>query len=211
MSKTTFVETLSRTHLNDDVNSKINVIMVVDIFNTLNIAKFFNQPNQKKYNIHVLENLYVSSKKNSNCKNVNCASLNELVMLKELNRDDSVFDKVHMGIIQEKTMIVDNGHITNLLFMRLSNKKMYKIYMREFKKRKHNVNYVVFFIKNARPPRNEFETKLLKELNSVLKQIQIEINIFDKNSYKSPTLLKKEIRSKILYYFNTVNKTVTHR
>jgi hypothetical protein len=79
--------------------------------------------------------------------------------------------------------------------------------MREFKHRKHTGNYIAFVIKNGRQPKNDFENKLLKELKLVLKQAQVEIQIFDRNKFRTPTLLKKEIRDKILYYFNKVEDT----
>lgn len=183
--------------------------MVIDIFSSINISKYFGQ---QKPPIKIEENIYKQAKKNSNCRNVNCSSMNELIMFKELNRDDKLFDKIHMGIIKDKTIIIDNGHVTNLLFIRLSNKKMYKTYMREFKHRKHSGNYIAFVIKNGRQPKNEFENKLLKELQFVLRQSQIECQVFDRNNFRTPTLLKKEIRDKILYYFNKVNdSTVTSR
>lgn len=209
MTKASLVENLSRPRLNDDTHSKINVIMIIDLFSSINIAKYFGQ---QKPPIKIEENLYKQSRKNSNCRNINCSSLNELVMYKELNRDDKLFDKIHMGIINDKTVIIDNGHITNLLYIRLANKKMYKSYMREFKHRKHSGNYMAFVIKNGRQPKNEFENKLLKELQFVLRQSQIDYKVFDRNNFRTPTLLKKEIRDKILYYFNKVNdSTVTSR
>ena len=204
MTKSSYVDNLSRPRLNEDTHSRINIIIVIDIFSSINIAKYFGQ---QKPPIKIEENIYKNSKKNSNCKNINCSSLNELVMLKELNRDDKLFDKIHMGILQDKTVIIDNGHITNLLYIRLSNKKMYKSYMREFKHRKHTGNYIAFVIKNGKQPKNDFENKLLKELKLVLKQAQVEIQIFDRNKFRTPTLLKKEIRDKILYYFNKVEDT----
>lgn len=204
MTKSSYIENLSRPRLNEDTHSRINIIMVIDILSSINIAKYFEQ---QKPPIKIEENIYKNSKKNSNCKNVNCSSLNELVMLKELNRDDKLFDKIHMGILQDRTIIIDNGHITNLLYIRLSNKNMYKSYMREFKHRKHTGNYIAFVIKNGRQSKNDLENKLLKELKLVLKQAQIEIQIFDRNKFRTPTLLKKEIREKILYYFNKVEDT----
>jgi len=209
MTKTNLVDNLSRPRLNDDSHSKINIIMIIDIFSSINIAKYFGQ---QKPPIKIEENIYKQNRKNSNCRNLNCTSLNELVMLKELSRDDKLFDKIHMGIINEKTIVIDNGHITNLLYIRLANKKMYKTYMREFKHRKHTGNYIAFVIKNGRQPRNDFENKLLKELQFVLRQSQIDYEVFDRNNFRTPTLLKKEIREKILYYFNKVtDSTVTSR
>ena len=182
--------------------------MIIDIFSSLNISKYFGQ---QKSPLKIEHNILKWSKKSSNCKNINCNSFNELVMLKEIIRDDKLFDKINMSIIPEKTVIIDNGHITNMLYLRLSNRKMYKSYMREFKHRKHNWNYVAFVVKNGREPKNEFENKLIKELQFVLKQSQIKHVAFDCKKYRTPTLLKKEIKDKILYYFNKIDDTVTHR
>ncbi len=208
MSKLNIQENLSRPRLNDEERAKINMIMIVDIFSSLNISKYFGQ---QKSQIKIEHNIYKWSKKSSNCKNINCNSFNELVMLKEIIRDDKLFDKINMGIIPEKTIIVDNGHISNMLYLRLSNRKMYKSYMREFKHRKHNWNYVVFLVKNGREPRNEFENKLVKELKFVLKQSQVDFKVFDCKKFRTPTLLKKEIKDKILYYFTIPNDSVTDR
>jgi hypothetical protein len=198
MPKLTITENLSRPRLNEESLAKINMIMIVDIFSSINILKYFNQ---QKPVISIEKNLYKESKKNSNCRNINCAAFNELVMLKELIRDDRLFEKISMGVINEKNIIIDNGHITNMTFLKMSNKKMYKMYMREFKHRKHNWNYVVFLVKNSRTPKNEFENKLLKDLNYVLNQSQVEFVVFDRNHFRTSTLLKKEIKEKILYYF----------
>lgn len=201
MAKLNIQDNLSRPRLNNEIHEKINMIMIIDIFSSLNISKYFGQ---QKSPIKMEYNIFKWSKKNSNCKNINCNSFNELVMLKEIIRDDKLFDKINMSIIPEKTIIVDNGHILNMLYLRLSNRKMYKNYMREFKHRKHNWNYVAFVVKNGREPRNEFEKKLVKELQFVLKQSQIEYKVFDCKNYRTPTLLKKEIKDKILYYFNKI-------
>jgi len=208
MTKLHIQDNLSRPRLNDETHAKINMVMVVDIFSALNISKYFGQ---QKNPIKIEHNIFKWSKKTANCKHLNCNSFNELVMLKEIIRDDRLFDKINMGIITDKTVVVDNGHILNMLYLRLSNSKMYKQYMREFKHRKHNWSYVAFVIKNGRAPRNEFENKLVKELQFVLKQSQVECIVFDRNSYRTPTLLKKEIKDKILYYFSKVDETVTHR
>ncbi len=198
MAKININENLIRPRLNTENNSKLKMIMIIDLFSSMNIVKYFCQ---QKPPICIQKNLYMESKKNSNCKNINCFSMNELVVLKELARDDKIFDKIHMGFLPEKTVVVDNGHITNLLYLKLANKKMFKIYMREFKHRKHNWEYIAFVIKNTRVPKNDFEKKLIKELSSILKQSQIQVIIFDRKKYRTPTLLKKEIKEKILYYF----------
>lgn len=210
MAKLNVNENLSRPRLNEESLAKINMIMVVDVFSSINILKYFNQ---QKPVITIEKNLYKESKKNSNCRNVNCAAFNELVMLKELIRDDKLFEKISMGVINGKNIIIDNGHITNMAYLKMSNKKMFKIYMREFKHRKHNWNYVAFLVKNAKIAKNEFENKLLKELQAVLKQSQIEFVVFDRNNYRTPTLLKKEIKEKILYYINSnvSDASVTNR
>lgn len=208
MTKLHIQDNLSRPRINDETHAKLNMVMVVDLFSSLNISKYFGQ---QKNPIKIEHNIYKWSKKNSNCKHINCNSFNELVMLKEIIRDDKLFDKIQMGIVQDKTIVVDNGHILNMLYLRLSNRKMYKTYMREFKQRKHNWNYVAFVVKNGRAPKNEFENKLLKELPFVLKQSQTHCVVFDCNKYRTHTLLKKEIKNKILYYFTNVDETVTPR
>ena len=207
MAKFNVQKNLDRPRLNEEDKSKLNMVMVVDIFSSINIVKYFGQ---QKPAISIEPNVYRECKKNSNCRNINCSSLNELIMLKELIRDDKIFEKMHMGFIPDKTVVIDNGHITNMLYLKLSNKKMFKIYMREFKHRKHNWNYVAYVVKNTRVPKNDLENKLVGELKSVLKQAQIEVVTFDRKKYRTPTLLKKEIKGKILYYFNEVNNpTVT--
>ena len=208
MTKLHIQDNLSRPRLNDETHAKINMVMIVDIFSSLNISKYFVQ---QKNPIKIEQNIYKWSKKSSNCKNINCNSFNELVMLKEIIRDDKLFDKINMGILPNRTIVIDNGHILNMLYLRISNRKMYKLYMREFKHRKHNWNYIAFVIKNGRDPRNEFENKLLKELPFVLKQSQAECIVLDYKKYRTPTLLKKEIKDKILYYFNKIDETVTLR
>jgi len=204
MAKFDVQKNLGRPRINEEDKSKLNMVMVVDIFSSVNIVKYFGQ---QKPAINIEPNIYHECKKSSNCRNINCSSLNELIMLKELIRDDRIFDKMHMGFIPDKTVVVDNGHITNMLYLKLSNKKMFKIYMREFKHRKHNWNYIAYIVKNTRVPKNDFENKLNKELNSILKQAQIECVVFDRKKYRTPTLLKKEIKGKILYYFNELNNS----
>lgn len=202
MTKLHIQDNFSRSRLNEETHGKINMVMIVDLFSSLNIMKYFGQ---QKSPINIEHNIYKLEKKNANCKHINCNSFNHLVMLQEINRDDKLFDRIGMEIIKEKTIVVDNGHILNMLYLRLSNRKMYKTYMREFKHRKHNWNYVAIVIKNGREPRNDFEKKLIKELQFVLKQSQIEIIIFDRKDYRTPTLLKKEIKDKIMYYLTTLS------
>lgn len=45
MTKSSYVDNLSRPRLNEDTHSRINIIMVIDIFSSINIAKYFGQQN----------------------------------------------------------------------------------------------------------------------------------------------------------------------
>ncbi len=187
MPKLNLNEVLSFSKINERENFKPTMLMIIDIdCHNLNISNYL-----ERHDINVFPDIYKQSKKISKCKSDVCASLYELIMIKELIRDEKLFDKINMGSLKDKNVIISNGHLVNMAFIKMTNKNIFKHYMREFKHRKHSWNYIVVFVKDSKKDKTDFNKKLLKELKSVLKQSQIEPIII--NKIKTNTMLRKEI------------------
>ncbi len=195
MVKFNVQENLSMSRLNKDNSDMTNMIMIVDLFSSLNMPKFFKQ---QKPPIDILPDMFQECKKTSNCKNSSCNSFNELVMLKEFGRDEKLFDKLELNIINNKSIIVNNGHIYNMSSLSLNNEKLYKIYMREFKHRKYNWNYIAFLVKKKIS--TEHERKLYDAMCEIVSRADIDYIVFDVEQYKSETYVKKDIRTRVLEY-----------
>ena len=159
----------------------------------LNISKYLS-----RHKIDVLENLHKEMKKKSTCDLSKCSCLNELVNLKEITRDREWFYGFDLETKKGSGVVVDNGHITNLLYSKLVDKKLYKDYMRDFKKQRHEWNYRAIVIKNRKAVNTEYDKLLYKELLPTLRQSQIEFTVISK--FGSITKLRKEILKTLLEY-----------
>jgi len=178
-----------------------NMIMIIDILpsSDLKISKYL-----LRHNVEILPNLYKEIKSNKCQKRNNCMYLHELVRIKEFMRDDKLNYDIELSKIPNKNIIIENGHIANMAYIKMMDKKMFKIYMREFKHRKHTWNYSAIVYKNKNY-KNEYDKKLAKELSIVLKQSQIQYTIVGKPKI---TLTRKEILKQIQSLKNPVNEGI---
>jgi len=164
-------------------------VMVIDPLpsSNLNINKYL-----KRHNFSILEDLAKETRLKSCCENkLNCIQLNELIMMKEFNRDDKLYFDRELRKVEPSPIFVENGHITNLLYCKISDVKLYKDYMKEFKKRRRNWEYKAIVIRNTKAAQNAFEKKINDELLRVLKQSQIKHVIVSK--FKNVTFLRKNV------------------
>lgn len=173
----------------------VNVLPSID----LDISKYLD-----RHGVHVHEDIRKDIKFKGKCAHgVFCPVENELVMLKEFLRDDDLFHKIQMDIINENIILFENSHITNMVNCKFSNKKLFKYYFQEFKKRKKNWIYSAIIFKKRNMAKNKKEQKMLDEMQSILKQCGIKCYVI--NNYKNVTLLKKEILRQINVIKNRKN------
>ena len=132
-----------------------------------------------------------------------CGLFNELVMMKDFQRDYDISTNYEMDRLQDKMFIFENSHITNLVFCKLSNKKLYKHYMKEMKKRRIKWKYVAIIIKKKDMAKNAKEERLMKELMPVLKQSQIDYIVIDK--WKTVASLRREIIKQVQAMKNNID------
>ena len=181
-----------------DQNKPSEFIMVIDPLpsSNLNINKYL-----KRHNFSILEDISKENINKVSCGHgVSCALFNELVMLKEFNRDDKLFFDRELRKTEPLPIFVENGHITNLLYCKMSDIKLYKEYMKEFKKRRRNWEYRAIVVRNNKMAQSAVERKMNDELLRVLKQSQIKFTII--NKFKNVTFLRKSIFRQIQNIIN---------
>ncbi len=82
-------------------------------------------------------------------------------MIKDFQRDYTIGTHFEMDRLLDKMYIFENSHITNLVYCKLSNKKLYKHYMKEMKKRRVKWKYIALVIKKKDMAKNAKEEKLM--------------------------------------------------
>lgn len=167
--------------------------MIVDILpsSKLDIQKYLD-----RHGISVFEDYQKDNKFRSKCQHdVYCDILNELVMMKDFQRDDRLSIEYKMDKITSDVFIFENSHIGNLVYCKISNKKLYKHYMKELKNRRRHWNYYAIIITKPGMAKNKKEEKLIKELENVL--VQSQINYKHLNKWENVTYLRKDILKEI--------------
>jgi len=170
-------------------NKPSEFVMVVDPLpsSNLNINKYL-----KRHDFSILEDISKENLSKVTCgHSVTCGLFNELVMLKEFNRDDRLYFDRELRKMEPQPIFVENGHITNLLYCKMSDVKLYKEYMKEFKKRRRNWEYKAIVVRNTKMATNALEKKMTTDLLRVLQQAQIKYTII--NKFKNITFLRKSI------------------
>ena len=181
-----------------EYNKPSEFVMVVDPLpsSNLNINKYL-----KRHDFSILEDLGKENLHKVTCGHgATCALFNELVMMKEFNRDDRLYFDRELRKTEPQPIFVENGHITNLLYCKLSDVKLYKEYMKEFKKRRRNWEYRAIVVRNAKMATSTLEKKMNNELLRVLQQSQIKYTII--NKFKNVTFLRKSIFRQIQTIIN---------
>lgn len=176
--------------MNDD---KLEYLMIIDLLpsSKLDITKYL-----ERHGIYAMSDFYKENRFRVKCDHDDlCGVLNEMVMMKDFKRDDELYFNYKLNKFNDKLHIFENSHISNLVYCRLSNKKLYKHYMKEFKTRRNHWNYQAIVIKKKDMAKNSKEEKLLKELVPVLRQSQINYTVLDK--WKNLTHLRKDIMRQI--------------
>jgi len=172
---------------------KPEYLMIIDLLpsSKLDITKYMD-----RHGILVHPDIHRENRYRVKCEHdAFCGVFNELVMIKDFKRDDEMIIKHKLDILQSKIFMFENSHISNLVYCKISNKKIYKQYMKEFKKRRSNWHYSAIIIKKKDMTKNSREEKLLKELMPVIKQCQIDYTVIDK--WKTLTYLRKEIMRQV--------------
>jgi KaiC/GvpD/RAD55 family RecA-like ATPase len=170
------------------------MVMVIDPFtaSNLKIKKYL-----ARHRIEILDNIQNSLSSAHTCDRDKCLSSHELIMIKELKREDDLFFKNQLNEDKAKDYIIDNGHILNMLMLKLVDKKMFKEYMREFKKRRHKWTFRAIVVRNKQASTPE-EKRMSNELNSILKQSQIDYVMI--SNIRTLTLLRKEVYKNLQQY-----------
>jgi len=170
-------------------NKSSEFIMIVDPLpsSNLNINKYL-----KRHSFSILDDLNKQNVYNTRCAHgVTCSIFNELIMLKEFARDDRLYFDRELNRTDSQAIFVENGHVANLLYCKMSDPKLYKEYMKEFKKRRRNWDYKAIVVRNSKLAQNALEKKMNIEILRVLKQAQIKFTIISK--FKNVTFLRKNI------------------
>jgi hypothetical protein len=177
-------------------------VMIIDPLpaSRLDIRKYLD-----RHNINVYEDFYKENLYRVKCQHDKlCGVYNELVMLKDFKRDDELRVKYKMDYIQDELFVVENSHITNLVYCRMSNKKLYKQYMKELKNRRRNWKYIAIVITKPENAKTKKDQQILKELELVLKQSQIDFKFI--NNWQTVTFLRKEILKELTEIRNVIEK-----
>jgi hypothetical protein len=167
--------------------------MVIDILpgSKLDISKYL-----ERNGVKVHPDMHKQNKFKVKCQHDEfCPIFNELVMIKDFKRDDELSIKHRMDYIQDKMFVMENNHISNLIYCKLSNKKLFKHYMKELKSRRRHWNYYAIVAKKDNAAYTKKEQKLINELIPVLDQCQVQYKIFDK--WQNLTYLRKDILKEI--------------
>jgi len=180
---------------------KPTYLMIVDLLSSskLDIVKTLSKDGIKAY-----EDLQKQNQFRIKCEHDSfCSIFNELVMMKDIQRDHTISTHFEMDRLLDKMYIFENSHITNLVYCKMSNKKLYKHYMKEMKKRRVKWKYVALIIKKKDIAKNAKEEKLLKELMIVIKQSQIDYIVIDK--WKTVASLRREIVKQVQAMKNNID------
>ena len=168
-------------------------LMIVDVLpsSRLEISKYLD-----RHGISIHPDIRKENKYKNKCiHDVYCGIQNELIMMKDFRRDDDLNIKYKMDYLDSSLHIFENSHIANLIYCKLSNKKLYKQYMKEFKNRRRHWTYYAIVIANKNTVRNKKEGRLLNEVAPVLKQSQIPFK--EIKSWHNLTYLRKDILKEI--------------
>lgn len=179
---------------------KPTYLMIIDLLpsSKLDIVKTLS-----KEGMMVYEDIQKQNRFRIKCEHdVFCGLFNELVMIKDFQRDYDISTNFEMDRLLDKMFVFENSHITNLVYCKLSNKKLYKHYMKEMKKRRVKWKYIALIIKKKDMAKNGKEEKLLKELMPVLKQSQIDYITIDK--WKTVASLRREIVKQVQAMKNNI-------
>jgi hypothetical protein len=168
-------------------------IMVIDILpsSKLDIQKYLD-----RHGVTVFSDYHKENRFRNKCEHDEfCDMFNELVMMKDFQRDDRLNIEYKMDKITEDVFVFENSHISNLVYCRLSNKKLYKHYMKELKNRRRQWVYYAIIISKEGQAKNKKDQKIIKELEYVLEQSQIKFKHMDK--WDNVTYLRKDILKEI--------------
>jgi hypothetical protein len=152
--------------------------MVIDMApnSKLDISKYLS-----RHGINVYDDNFKENKFKSKCGHDEfCPVTNELVMMKDFKRDDELNIQHKMDYIGDRLFVFENNHIANLVYCKISNKKLFKHYMKELKARRRHWNYYAIIVKKDDALMTKKELKINAELISVLEQCQVEKVVFDK-------------------------------
>ena len=177
-------------------------IMIVDILpnSKLDIAKYLD-----RHGIDVYPDFHKENRFKVKCVHDEfCGVLNELVMLKDFKRDDEINIGHQMDYLPSKMFIFENGHVSNLAYCRISNKKLFKHYMKELKNRRRHWNYHAIVIKKPGMAKTKKEQRLYNEIDPILQQCQISYKVLDK--WPGLTQLRKDILKEIQEIKTKVDK-----
>lgn len=177
-------------------------IMIIDILpsSKLDIQKYLD-----RHGITVFADYHKENRFRNKCEHDEfCDLFNELVMIKDCQRDDRLNIEYKMDKIPEDVFVFENSHIGNLVYCRLSNKKLYKHYMKELKNRRRQWIYHALIINKLGLAKNKKEEKLMRELELVLKQAQISFKHL--NKWENVTYLRKDILKEIEDIKNNILK-----
>ena len=172
---------------------KPEYLMIIDLLPSLrlDITKYLD-----RHGIAVYQDFHKENRFRVKCEHDRfCSVFNELVMIKDFQRDDQLKWDFKMDKYENRLFVFENSHISNLVYCRLSNKKLYKHYMKELKKRRRSWKYNAIVIKKRGMAKSKKEEKLLRELLPVLKQSQINYTVID--HWKNLTFLRKEVLKEI--------------
>jgi hypothetical protein len=164
-------------------------VMIIDPFpsSKLDIRKYL-----ERHEIVVHEDFYKENLYRIKCDHDKlCGIFNELVMLKDFKRDDELSIKHKMDYIDNDLFVAENGHIANLIYCHMSNKKLYKQYMKEFKSRRRHWKYIALIVIKPNQARTKLDNRIIKELEIVLTQSQIEHKKI--SNWNTITTLRKDI------------------
>jgi len=164
-------------------------VMIIDplMSSKLDIRKYLD-----RHGINVFEDFYKENIHRNKCVHDKlCGVYNELIMLKDFKRDDGLNVGYQMDRIQDELFVFENSHVSNLVHCKVGNKKLYKQYMKEFKNRRRKWHYIAIIVTKPENAKTKEDKSILKELESVLKQSQVECKYI--KNWKTVTFLRKEI------------------
>jgi hypothetical protein len=179
---------------------KPTYLMIIDLLpsSKLDIVKTLS-----KEGIMVYDDIQKQNRFRIKCEHdAFCGMFNELVMMKDFQRDYDISTNFEMDRLLDKMFVFENSHITNLVYCKLSNKKLYKHYMKEMKRRRIKWKYIALVIRKKDMAKNAKEERLLKELMPVLKQSQIDYIVIDK--WKTVASLRREIVKQVQSMKNNI-------
>jgi endonuclease IV len=171
------------------------MIMVIDITDKLEIKKYF-----KRQNLSYKENLY-DDVAGDKCLKNNCSHIHELILMKEIKRDEDLYFEIEMEKTKNEVIVVDGGYLYDLYKIKKVNVKKYKEYMREFKKRKHSWQFKAIIFRPEKTKSLDYTDKF-NEIIKVIEQSQIDYAIV--NQEKSLFVARKDVYKKVVEEKNNV-------